>query len=308
MELTQLEYFKAVAAHNSISRAAEQMHVTQPALSRSIARLEQEVGAPLFDRVNRRVVLNNYGRLFLAGVELAFYQLDSAVESVRRQYKKDRGVLTIACCTEDFLADRLKTFSADNPDVSIRQLRYSMDELEQQLLAREIDIAVTTGPLKSSRVSYEILSRHDYVLVHNTGRGLPKGARISVTALDGERFICDSSRMSAERLTELCELNGFTPQIGYEVEHSQLLYELLHADAGVCIIPQPYYDALCKRYGRQALGMKSIAEEMPKAEMGMAWLKDRPLSGSAERFAVYLRGFMRDEERAYGRRNSPGNL
>ena len=65
MEFHQLRYFTAAAEDMSISRAAEKLHVTQPALSRQIAALEAELGIPLFDRVKKRIVLTDAGRFFL---------------------------------------------------------------------------------------------------------------------------------------------------------------------------------------------------------------------------------------------------
>ena len=67
MDLLELRYFQAVARHQHVSRAAAELRVAQPALSRAIARLEAELGVPLFDRRGRRVRLNRFGAMFLAG-------------------------------------------------------------------------------------------------------------------------------------------------------------------------------------------------------------------------------------------------
>src|SRR5947209_1548231 len=76
VDLLQLRYFQAVAHHQHVSRAAAELHVAQPALSRSIARLETELGVPLFDRHGRRVQLNRFGTMFLARVARAIGELD----------------------------------------------------------------------------------------------------------------------------------------------------------------------------------------------------------------------------------------
>lgn len=83
MELLQLQYFQVIARTQNISAAAAQLHISQPSLSQILKRLEQEAGAPLFDRVGKRIVLNAYGTVFLKHVEEAFTALDNATTEIR---------------------------------------------------------------------------------------------------------------------------------------------------------------------------------------------------------------------------------
>ena len=83
VDLLQLRYFQAVARHQHVSRAAAELHVAQPALSRAIARLEAELGVPLFDRRGRRVRLNRFGAMFLARAERALGELDQGQHELR---------------------------------------------------------------------------------------------------------------------------------------------------------------------------------------------------------------------------------
>jgi DNA-binding transcriptional LysR family regulator len=83
VDLLQLRYFQAVARHQHVSRAAAELRVAQPALSRAIARLEAELGVPLFDRRGRRVRLNRFGVMFLARAGRALDELDQGQREVR---------------------------------------------------------------------------------------------------------------------------------------------------------------------------------------------------------------------------------
>lgn len=83
MELLQLQYFQVIARTQNISAAAEQLHISQPSLSQILKRLEQEVGAPLFDRVGKRIVLNAYGAVLLKHVEKVFTALDNAALEIQ---------------------------------------------------------------------------------------------------------------------------------------------------------------------------------------------------------------------------------
>ena len=88
MDFLQLNYFRAVARHGNMSQAARELYITQPGLSRCISRLEDELGVPLFERRKGKIVLNTYGQLFLANVNLAFDQLEQGTEAVRRLYSR----------------------------------------------------------------------------------------------------------------------------------------------------------------------------------------------------------------------------
>ena len=90
MELTQLRYFVAAARCGTMSRAAEELFVSQPNISTSITRLEAELGVPLYDRRRGKITLNEYGEAFLTQVEQVLTLLDDGVKNVRSQYRGDR--------------------------------------------------------------------------------------------------------------------------------------------------------------------------------------------------------------------------
>ena len=99
VDLIQLRYFQAVARHQHVSRAAEELGVAQPALSRSIGRLEAELGIPLFDRRGRRVVLNRFGALFLSRVGNALGQLEQGRRQLQDAASLARGSVAVAAET-----------------------------------------------------------------------------------------------------------------------------------------------------------------------------------------------------------------
>src|SRR5205823_197807 len=99
MDLLQLRYFQAVARHEHVSRAAEELRIAQPALSRSIARLEAELGVPLFDRRGRRVRLNRFGAMFLARAGRALDELDPGQLELRDAAGLAQGTVAVAAQT-----------------------------------------------------------------------------------------------------------------------------------------------------------------------------------------------------------------
>ena len=101
MELSQLRYFTAVAQLGNMSKAAETMFVSQPNLSTSLSRLEEEVGVPLFERRRGKIILNQSGECFLHHVEQALATLDKGIQEVRGLNVGRCEPLSIACMVDD---------------------------------------------------------------------------------------------------------------------------------------------------------------------------------------------------------------
>ena len=117
MDLSQLHYFRTAARTGNLSQAARELFVTQPNLSRSIARLETELGVPLFEHRKGKVVLNEYGRIFLSGVENVFGELNTCMQTVQRLYENSQKMLSLGCSIDGFLPDVLQSFSRVHPPV-----------------------------------------------------------------------------------------------------------------------------------------------------------------------------------------------
>ena len=121
MELSQLRYFITVAELGNMSKAAETLFVSQPNLSTSISRLEEEVGVPLFDRRRGKISLNQNGELLLKSVKQAVDTLDAGVQAVREQHSGRSNLLSLACMIDD--TSLLERFVLENPEISLVQKR-----------------------------------------------------------------------------------------------------------------------------------------------------------------------------------------
>ena len=99
MDLLQLHYFRTVARLQHMTMAAEVLNVAQPALSKTIARLERELGVPLFDRQGRRIRLNRYGEAFLDKVDRALNLLEQAKQEVADMAGAEKGTIHLATVT-----------------------------------------------------------------------------------------------------------------------------------------------------------------------------------------------------------------
>ncbi|GAK40550.1 LysR family transcriptional regulator [Paenibacillus urinalis] len=116
MELLQLHYFRTVAQLEHMTKAAEQLRIAQPALSKTIARLEEDLGVPLFRRNGRQIRLNEYGRSFLQRVELVLSTLEEGRRELEDMAGLNQGRIEIAIQDPDRIGEPLKLFSKKYPN------------------------------------------------------------------------------------------------------------------------------------------------------------------------------------------------
>jgi LysR family cyn operon transcriptional activator len=173
MELRQIEYFMAVAAHQNFSRAAEHVHVSQPSLSVQIGGLERELGTRLFDRLGRKVVLTQAGELFHVHAERALRELDQAEQVVQELLGAKRGRLVVGALSTVntyLIAPLVSRFKQRFPDIHLQVHAQASGDVVNGLLSNRLDIGIcllplthpqlTTVPLFEERLALVAPGRH----------------------------------------------------------------------------------------------------------------------------------------------------
>ena len=296
MELSQLRYFAAVARLGNISRAARELYVTQPNLSKSIARLEEELGVPLFEHRKGKIVLNDYGRCFLASVNLSLGELENGVRSIQRMYDATQNILALGCSIDDLLPDVLRDFMPEHPEIGIRQFSGSPAELAERMGLYELDLIMTARPVGGEGYVFETLGRCDFVILCGQNHWLAQRDSISIRELAGEKLICDRSRMDVETLTALCQSSGFTPNIAFEVDNSGLIFSLLSNQQGVAFMPMVQMRKISREYPNSGIHMVRLEDSVEPASLGLVYRRDYQWSHAARIFAEFLRRWLGTEE------------
>ncbi|HVU35776.1 MAG TPA: LysR family transcriptional regulator, partial [Opitutaceae bacterium] len=152
MELRHLRYFVAVAEAENVSRAALRLHVSQPALSRQIRDLEEELGFALFMRSAKSVRLSDAGRAFLAETRAVLQRTAEAVEAARAVATGRRGELHVGYAptpTARLLPAALRAFQAAQPEVRVKLHDLSTEEMLAGLRSAELQIAFLVEPTRA---------------------------------------------------------------------------------------------------------------------------------------------------------------
>ena len=189
--LRQLKVFEAVARHLSFSRAADELHLTQPAVSTQVKRLEEHAGVPLFEQIGKKIHLTPAGVEMLRSCR-AIIQQFKEVEDAMTQFKGvSGGRLNVAVISagDYFLPRLLVEFAGRHSGVSLNLLVCNREELLQHLADNITDLAIMVRPPRDLDTVNEAFAPHPYVIVAAPGHPLAGRARIPVSRLAREAFI-----------------------------------------------------------------------------------------------------------------------
>ncbi|MBT6829633.1 MAG: LysR family transcriptional regulator [Rhodospirillaceae bacterium] len=241
IELHHLRYFVAVAEDLHFRRAAERLHIAQPALSRAIKWLESEIGAVLLLRTTRNVALTEAGRIFLHETRLALTQIERAQTLAQSAAAGEAGRLSVAYM--DFaingpLPAILGAFRANHPGVTIDLDHMWTERQREAIVAGDIDIGFLIGPFTAPGIDSRTILSERFVAVLPEAHPLAAKRRINLADLSDQPFILGASAYWGpyRRLVdELCLGAGFTPRVVQEAHNSDGIFGLVAAGMGVSI-------------------------------------------------------------------------
>jgi LysR family transcriptional regulator, hydrogen peroxide-inducible genes activator len=243
MELHQLRYFVAVAREGSMTQAAASLFLAQPTLSIQIRKLEQDVGAKLFERLARRVVLTAAGEAFLEHAEKALAELALGREQVAEVVGLRDGRVTLGVLPSVgayLLPAVLAAFRAEHPAVAVRMVEHDVSrDFEQLVQSGELDMAVTRMPGTLSGLGCRILVREPVVALLPPGHPLRGSAEVALRELADEDFVCMRSGYGLRALADqLCDGAGFTPRVVIETGQLSIVHGMVRSGVGVALLPR----------------------------------------------------------------------
>lgn len=271
MELQQLEYFRVVARTEHVTQAAEELGITQPALSRAMARLERDLGVALFDHRGRSVKLNRYGQAFLRHIERAIGALDEGRREISDLADRDSGVIAFGfahALGTRVVPDLIASFRLQHPRARFQLLQNASHIILEELEAGDVDLAlVSPVPPTSERIeSLELASEELFLVVPHEHR-LAKRKAVKLAELRDDTFVCLREGYGLRTLTDhFCAQAGFTPKIAFEGEEIATLRGLVAVGLGVAIIP-----AAAGSPGESTPPELRISEPVCRRSIGLLW-------------------------------------
>lgn len=241
-DLQELQAFIAVAERSSFRAAADDMHLSQPALSRRIEKLESLLGARLLERTTRHVSLTSVGRVFLDQARAAIDQLEHAMLSVGDLAVQRSGLVTVACVPSVayyFLPSVIRDFSERFPRIRVRLIDEGATTVLNSVVSGRADFGVNFFGTQEPDISFKVVLREHFVLAMRREHRWASRSRIEWEELANERFMT-VAKESGNRLlidTALAR-SGKRTVSHFEVGHIMTLLGLVEAGLGVAAVPQ----------------------------------------------------------------------
>ena len=212
--------------------------MAQPSLSRTIARLERELGVPLFDRQGRRLRLNRFGAVFLSRVDRALGELDDARQELADAAGLEHGSVAVASETLLTLTGLLQRFRAEHPDVDLRLFQSSAELMRQQLHTGEVDLCFASQPLEDRSLHATDLVREEVLLAVPPDHHLAGSDHVAIDALTDEPFVTTRRGHWQRTLTDhLFAQAGLRPTIVCEGDEPAASQDLISAGLGIGLLP-----------------------------------------------------------------------
>lgn len=237
MELNSLKQFLVVARLEHLSRAADELHIAQPSLSRTIARLESELGTPLFDR-SGRLRLNDTGRLFRDHVERSLGELEAGRRAVAEATSEGLGTVRLASETFLTLTGPLAAYKRAHPSIEIELHWSPAEDMARRLRAQDVDLCVASQPIHAEGL--ESAQLFDEAVGVGTPLDHPLAGRtsVSIDELAGQPFVTARQGHWVRRLLDrLFAARGLTPKIVCESDEPSAIAGLISAGLGIGLVP-----------------------------------------------------------------------
>ena len=245
MELRHLRYFVAVAETENVTRAAGRLHVSQPALSRQIQDLEDELGFLLLQRSAKSVRLTAAGRVFLEEARAVLLRVEAAVQAARAVAGGQRGEIQVGYApslTVQILPQALRAFQTEFPGVRVALHDLSTGEMLAQLQAGKLDVALLVRPppkhLRGLRL--EELARYPLCVAVAPRHPFARRKVVPLAAVAGEPLIAYNRRDYPEyhrQIQDLFAAIGAKPYLAEEHEGVTSLIAAVEAGRGIALVP-----------------------------------------------------------------------
>jgi DNA-binding transcriptional LysR family regulator len=244
MELRHLRYFRAVGREQHFGRAAKILHVAQPALTRQIRHLEEELGVALFERKPRGVQLSAAGRMFLNESEAILAHVERSVEKARSYASGHFGTVRvgfseIASGHRD-IPSKLLAFRLNEPNVTLELLPMSSQDQIEAVKQADIDAAIVSDvhqdDANKQLLDYKDMGESEIVLALYKGHPLASAKQIKMKDLRGENFLWPYRKRApsySEILMKACVAHGVVPNVIQETATHSILLSLVAVGMGI---------------------------------------------------------------------------
>ena len=282
MNLQHLEQFRVAAELQHITAAANTLHVAQPALSKTIRALEEDLGTKLFTHAGRNISLNESGKILLKYVYKIEEELSNMQSEITENVQKQAKSITILLKDCPVLVVQLvQMFRSSHPEISVRLLTYNR-QLNETCPSYDFELAAST---KHHAGQCEVtLLKEEMVLAVPAGHPWA-GQSLPLRGASQEKFLTlPSFYVQTKEFRDLCAKAGFFPKVVLESSDYYTLQRMIEAGVGIALVPQFSWGF----HKNAAIGFAHITEPLCTNWITVSWESDDSLTEAGKRFRDFL--------------------
>ncbi|GIW87858.1 MAG: hyalin [Isosphaeraceae bacterium] len=294
MDLATLRSFLKIVEHGTFTRAAVACGVSQPALSQQVAKLEAELGTPLFERQGRRLKLTETGERLRERAEQIVALVDDTARELADDGRTGRlAVAAIPTIAPYFLPGPLKAFREQHPEVRLELHELTTEALLKALRQGDVDLGVLALPVDGRYLEFEPLFEESLLLVVPAGHRLARGGPVRLDRLRAEPFVLlDEAHCLSGQIRSFCERRQFHPLETGRSTQLATVQEMVALGHGLSFVPE-----MARRLDTSDQRVYvPIAGEAPRRTIGVGWNPYRYQSRLARAFREQLRSAARPDE------------
>ncbi|MDU1052965.1 LysR family transcriptional regulator [Clostridium baratii] len=287
MNLQQLEYFKVIAETKNFTTASNILSVTQPALSKAISKLEEELEVSLFEREGRNIKITKFGEVFLKYADSALKEIERGKERLQDMKRNNDRVISIAsthCIGATFIPFLISNFFNNKLQVKFNINNQSTEEILKDLKYGRVDFGFFDN-MKDIENYPEIESilvkNEEYVLIVPKNHHLANKEEIYLNDLKDEYFIVYKDKSYEEKIS-YSEFIDYTPKIVAEPDEGSVLAGLVSSGAGVAIVLNTPI------MNNNKLSVLKIKDNIGHKSIYMGWNKELYTSEIKKEFKEYV--------------------
>lgn len=287
MNLQQLQYFKVISQTKNFTTASNILSITQPALSKAISKLEEELDVQLFEREGRNIKITKYGEVFLKYAESALDDIEKGIEKIHDMKTNNGNTISIAstyCIGATFIPFLISNFINSHIQTRFNFNNQSTEEIFKDLKYERVDLGFFDSIEKIdkySEIETILVKKEEYVLIVPKNHHLANREEVELKELKDEYFIAYNDRNNEKKIS-YSELIGYTPKIAVEPTEATMLASLVAAGAGIAIILNT------PMINTNKLSIIKIKDYIGRKNIYMGWNRNSYYSKTIEEFKKYV--------------------
>lgn len=242
MELAQIKYFIAASRGLNFTRAATELNISQPALTKSIKNLEIELGAPLFIRERRRVFLTDFGHEMVVPMQNILEKTQAAekiANSFRLLKRKPIRLGMMSTISHQKVARLMSNYSAKNNDTELEVTELSWPDLQKALETDKIDLAIVNpAGLRMDDHTMRPLYSEKYVVLLPKNHALAGFETLTLSQLSGQNYVDRLACEMRNKMLQVCETSGVELYAKFRSEREDWVQSMVAAGLGIAFIPE----------------------------------------------------------------------